>query len=35
MAQWRKYRHAVVVSTLAFGPRGPGFAFRPCHYSTG
>jgi len=24
-----------VVKALAFGPRGPGFAFRPCHHSKG
>ena len=30
VAQWR-----IVVNALAFGPRGPGFASRPCHYSTG
>jgi len=25
----------VLVNALAFGPRGLGFASRPCHYSTG
>jgi len=29
---WEDY---VMIDALAYGPRGPEFASRPCHYSTG
>jgi len=36
MKTWQLVRlSGIVVNALALGPKGPGFAFRPCHYSTG